>query len=247
MLSDLTNIQLESNQPIPLVPQHLVHGQEQEQDGDASSCPNPKAHESNPLFVAFVIITSSLLFLAIFGLQVAGLVMSFRQAQAPITASWCSPMFGFFGLSELDLDCNFHPVTNNYHKGIGCIDLPGSRQHTWLVVTKITLLLAVCIEGVDALILSFMGLHRSWWVIQLKRPWFTMIFGLAMLVLILVVGCMDSYSLPPGISEKIWLVVDTGTAPFICTGQLSPAGLRGQLIGWLDGLLQSWNATYFGS
>lgn len=156
-------------------------------------------------------------------------------------------MFGYFGVAELDLNCNFHPVVRNVRNGIGCIDLPGTRQRTWLMVTKITLILAVCIEGIDAFILSFVSLQRSWWIVQLKRPWFTMIFGLTMLVLILVVGTMDAYSLPPGISEKIWLVVDTGTAPFVCTAHLPPAGLRGQLIGWLDGLLASWNATYNGS
>jgi hypothetical protein len=114
------------------------------------------------------------------------------------------------------------------------------------MVTKITLFLAICIEVIDALILSFVNLSRSWWTVQLKTPWFTMVFGLIMLVLISVVGAMDSYSLPPGISEKIWLVVDSGADPFICTEHLSPAGLRGQLIGWLDGLLQSWKSTYFG-
>ncbi|KAH8682814.1 hypothetical protein BGZ60DRAFT_205808 [Tricladium varicosporioides] len=227
--------------PVELRP--LVPGQ----DTDPNEYPNPPTHNSHPLFVAFVIITSSLLFLAIFALQVAGLVASFRNPPGPILASWCSAMFGHFGVAELDLNCNFHPVTRNVHNGIGCIDLPGARQHTWLIVTKITLILAICIEGVDALILSFVSLEHSWWIVQLRRPWFTMIFGLTMLVLILVVGTMDAYSLPPGISEKIWLIVDTGTEPFICMSRLSPAGLRGQLIGWLDGVLEGWNGIYNGS
>lgn len=66
-----------------------------------------------------------------------------------------------------------------------------------------------------------------------------------MLVLILGFGASDAYSLPQGISEKIWLIVDSGE-PFVCTVTLRPAGLRGQFLGWLDGLLQSWGVTYFG-
>lgn len=66
-----------------------------------------------------------------------------------------------------------------------------------------------------------------------------------MLVLILGFGASDAYSLPQGISEKIWLIVDSGE-PFVCTVTLRPAGLRGQFLGWLDGLLQSWRVTYFG-
>lgn len=262
----LTHIPLESDTPLASLPsqpsRHIIADQDEDESQNQSrnqsqdqsqrtgqntkACPNPQAHEPHPLFVAFVLITSSLLFLAIFGLQVAGLVKSFHKPSETITASWCSPLFGSFGLSELSLDCIIHDLTPDYHKGIGCLDLPGTRQLTWLMVTKITLLLAICIEGIDALILWFVPLDYDLWIVQVKRPWLTMSFGLIMLVLILVVGTMDAYSLPPGISEKIWLVVDSGANPFICTGHLSPAGLRGQLIGWLDGLLQSWKSTYFG-
>ena len=207
-----------------------------------------KARGPHPLFVAFVIIASFLLFLSIFGLQIAGLVAAFRgQANKRIQASWCSPMFSLFGVSELDLDCVFHTISQNPHKGLGCIELPGKRQQLWLMVTIITVLVSVLLEAVDFIILCFVPPH---WpcpclAVEMKRPWSTIIFGFAMLVLILGFGANDAYTLPQGISEKIWLIVDAGE-PFVCTGILSPAGLRGQFLGWLDGLLQSWGVTYFG-
>jgi hypothetical protein len=204
---------------------------------------------SHRLYAAFVMFTSFVLFFAIVGLQITGLVYAFRghNNDDNINASWCSPMFGAFGLSELDSDCNFHPITGDPQKGIGCVELPGARQRTWLTITMISMMLSVIIEGIDFIILTFVPLHKHLWKLELKRPWFTMVFGLAVLVLILTVGSVDAYNLPEGISERIWMIVDTGTQPFVCSGILTPAGLRGQFLGWLDGLLEGWDATYFGS
>jgi hypothetical protein len=214
----------------------------------ASQAPHrvPKPPNSHPFFVAFIITTSFLLFLIIVSLQITGLVAAFRGRKIEnIKSSWCSPMFALFGIAELDMDCVFHPIADNGNKGIGCIELSGTRQHTWLIVTIISVIMSLVIEAVDFLILCFVPREWEWWVLKVKRPWFTMFFGLVVLVLILVYGINDAYTLPDGITDKIWLVVD-GPQPFVCTGGLTAAGLRGQFLGWLDGLLQIWNTTYFG-
>jgi hypothetical protein len=205
-----------------------------------------KSEEAEPVFVAFVIITSSLLFVAIFCLQIAGLIAAFRgQKDNNIQASWCSPNFGPFSVSELDLDCTFHTIIADAHKGIGCIELPGKRQHLWLMVTIISVLLSVVFEAIDFITLYFVPSSWQYWLVELKRPWLTIVFGFTTLFVILAFGANDAYSLPPGISEKVWLIMDSGD-PFVCTSILTPAGLRGQFLGWLDGVLQSWKATYFG-
>lgn len=211
---------------------------------------NPKEIDvklQQPKFVAFVMTISSLLFLAIFSLQIAGLVGAVRGQQVKdIKASWCSPMFALFGVSQLDLTCQFHPITSDPQRGIGCIQLPGVRQHTWLLVTAIALAISIITEVIDFVILCRLGPKDIWWKVHLERPFATIIVGLLVLFMILVVGTMDSYNLPTEIAGKVWLVVKINQ-PIVCTGILTPAGLRGQFLGWLDGLLQSWRSTYYGT
>jgi hypothetical protein len=197
--------------------------------------------------VAAVMVSSFLLFLAIVTLQIAGLAMSFKTPVKDITASWCSPMFASFALSVQNADCTFQSVTDNVHKGIGCIELEGARQEIWIKVTQITLIISLCLEIVDAAILYFVSAKRTCLTVKMKRPWCTIMFGIIMLLLILLMGSIDAYALPPGINKRTLVVIKTDPSPFLCTGELSPAGLRGQLIGWLDGLLQSWQARYYGS
>jgi hypothetical protein len=210
-----------------------------------------QASAAHILFVTFIIISSFLLVLSIIILQLVGLIAAFRGHKTPnMTASWCSPMFALFGVAELDGNtCEFHAITGNPHKGIGCVDLPGARQSQWLIATIIIVLLSIAIEVADLIILLFVNVKTEWWIVKLQRPWFTMIFGLVVLVLILAMGTIDAYSMPSGITEKIWLVVDAkvgNSGPFVCHGTLTPGGLRGQFLGWLDGLLQTWGTTYFG-
>ena len=81
---------------------------------------------------------------------------------------------------------------------------------------------------------------------KMRRPWFTMFSGLAVLGLMLVFGVVYGTVLPPGISEKVWVVTDAGTVK-VYEGELGTAGLRGAMIGWNDGVFQAWGNTYFGS
>ncbi|KAK5046676.1 hypothetical protein LTR84_007437 [Exophiala bonariae] len=207
------------------------------------------AKQPTSTFVAFVTITSSLLLLMIFGLQIAGLVAAFQgRKKKDVRASWCSPMFSLFGVAEFDSNCVFREISGSPNKGLGCIELDGKRQRLWLMVTLICLLLSVVVQMVDLILLC--SRFRRWapfsfLAVNLQRPWATITLGFGTLVLILAFGANDAYTLPYGISENIWLVVDSGE-PFVCTGTLTPAGERGQFLGWLDGIFQSWGSVYFG-
>lgn len=80
----------------------------------------------------------------------------------------------------------------------------------------------------------------------MRRPWFTMFTGVAVLGLILVFGIIYGSTLPPGISQRVWIVT-YADSPLIYSGELGTAGLRGAIIGWNDGVFSEWKATYFGS
>lgn len=81
---------------------------------------------------------------------------------------------------------------------------------------------------------------------QMNRPWFTMFSGLAVLLVTFIFGLIYASDLPPGITEKVWVVVDIDR-PTIWAGALKPAGLRGALIGWNDGVFESWRNLYNGA
>jgi hypothetical protein len=203
---------------------------------------------SSPIFVFAIVLSSCITFVTIFALQITGLVYAVRGRHInKVEASWCSPMFTVFGVSALDLNCEFHTITGDPSKGIGCITLPGDRQNQWLQVTMVSLFLSILIEIADSFIMFRANEKTEIWSehIKVKRPWFTILSGLAVLGLILAIGAHDAYTLPSGTDENIWLVVNA-TEPFICNGELTSAGLRGQFLGWLDGLLSSWGTTYLG-
>ena len=80
----------------------------------------------------------------------------------------------------------------------------------------------------------------------MRRPWFTMFSGIAVLGLILIFGITYASMLPPGISERVWIVTQAGGVT-VYEGELGPAGLRGAMIGWNDGVFKAWGSTYMGT
>jgi hypothetical protein len=81
--------------------------------------------------------------------------------------------------------------------------------------------------------------------VKMRRPWFTMFSGIAVLLITLVFGKLYADDLPPGITHKVW-VVSKSVTPKLYSAQLESAGLRGAIIGWSDGLFDSWGLDYFG-
>jgi hypothetical protein len=75
-----------------------------------------------------------------------------------------------------------------------------------------------------------------------------MFTGIIILILITTIGVSESLELPSAISQSVVIYrndksVDTLAA---CTGTIYGAGLRGAIIGWTDGVFNSWNTTYYG-
>ncbi|CAD6577960.1 MAG: hypothetical protein ASARMPREDX12_008575 [Alectoria sarmentosa] len=214
----------------------------------ATALPTNSAHPplftSKPLYIA---LTSALLLISVFALQFLGLHHAVNAArQSAPSVSWCSPIFQPFGVAVLDGNCNVWPILQTFAKGVGCILIPGNQQMAWLKATVAGTAISIALELVDICILATVHSGARWRGIKMRRPWFTMFSGVAVLGLILVFGVVYSTILPPGISEKVWIVTDAG-AVTVYEGELGTAGLRGAMIGWNDGVFQGWGTTYFGS
>jgi hypothetical protein len=233
----------------------LRHQQIRQRNADTAMAQKPdEAYpQSNPLqefpvFASFLIVASFVLFFAAVALQIRGLVAAVHGQQSKdLQATWCSPIFQPFGLTVLDGNCIFHPVVLSPGKGVGCIDIPATQQKNWLSATVVVTSISLVIETVDLFILVFVNskfkLSKD---IKMKRPWGTMFTGILVLVITAAFGAIQASNLPSGITRQVWVVMDEPN-PFVCNGTITPAGLRGAIIGWTDGLLESMGTAYFGS
>lgn len=81
----------------------------------------------------------------------------------------------------------------------------------------------------------------------MKRPWFTMFTGNIVLLVLIVVGVFQSQRLPRDVSPSVLVYKHgrgLGNSNHTCIGELTPYGVRGAIIGWTDGFLESWGDTY---
>jgi hypothetical protein len=194
----------------------------------------------------YVAILSFLLFAAVITLQCLGLSKALQGAKGPVPlASSCSPVFQPFGLTVIDGNCNIYNVEQNYLRGVGCVLMPGSRQMSWLKATVAATGLALLGETIDVVLLTMVHTKTRWRGIKMRRPWCSMIGGLAILGLLLVSGIDYASNLPPEISQRVWVVQDADE-PSVWATELVGAGLRGALIGWNDGIFNSWSVPYYG-
>ena len=204
----------------------------------------PPLFTSQPLYIALMALA---LLLGVLLLQIFGLVHAVGTAKATEpSVSWCSPIFQPLGVAVLDGNCNVWPVEQTFAKGVGCILIPGSQQKAWLKVTVAGTSIAIILQVLDIVVLASVHSSTRWRGVKMRRPWFTMFSGPAVLGLMLVFGIVYSTTLPPHISEKVWVVADTGSV-MVNEGKLGTAGRRGAMIGWNDGVFEAWGTTYFGS
>ena len=117
---------------------------------------------------------------------------------------------------------------------------------SWLKATVVGTGLSIALELMDICILATVHSGTRWRGMKMRRPWFTMISGVTVLGLLLVFGLIYSTMLPPGISERVWVIGYSGSVT-VYRGKLGTAGLRGAMIGWNDGVFEDWGTTYFGS
>ena len=194
----------------------------------------------------YVAIFAFLLLVTLIVVQILGLVRALEGAKGPAPlVSMCSPIFQPYGIAVLDGNCNVYSIKQNFLKGVGCILMPGIWQKSWLKATVAGTGLALIFETIDVILLVMVHSKTRWRGMKMRRPWCSMFSGLAILGLLLVFGIQYATTLPPGISERVWVVQDTQVAS-VRTANLAPAGLRGSLLAWNDGIFNSWGVEYYG-
>ena len=198
----------------------------------------------------YAAIVAALLFVIVLILQLLGLAKAAQIVKAssnPPLVSWCSPFFQPFGVAAVDGSCNVYHISQSAHTGIGCITLPGQWQQQWLNGTIAGITIELCTELVDLAILSLVnGKRKIFQAVKLKRPWATIFSGLVVLIVTLIYGVNYSLYLPPGVTERVTVLMDE-QGPVTYTGNMTSAGLRGAIIAWSDGLFESWRGAYVGS
>lgn len=177
-----------------------------------------------------------LLFVAVFVLQLVGLVNAPRAAKAsstPPRVQWCSPLFQPFGKAVIDGNCNVYDVNQSLSKDIGCIPISGVWQQQWLKGTVIGTSIELILEALDLLILSLVNGTAKWRGIKMKRPWGTIFSGLIVLIT-LFYGVIYALELPPTMTQRVAVVMHS-QAPTSYMANLTNVGLRGTIFGWNDG------------
>ncbi|KAL9117883.1 MAG: hypothetical protein Q9187_005573, partial [Circinaria calcarea] len=213
----------------------------------------PLLIDSRPLWKdrTFRVAALALVFLlVVVSLQVLGLQATVKLARANNTplVPWCSPLLQPFGVALIDGDCHKYGAKRHEHRvGVGCVLIPGKHQRAWIMLTLVVSSMALVVETVDLVILMLVNSKSKWNGVKMKRPWCTMFGGLVVLGIILGFGIMYAQDLPPGISARVTVVMDLGNKTFVYTGGVTPAGLRGAMIGWNDGLFSSWGELYYGN
>jgi hypothetical protein len=216
----------------------------------------PPMRESEPeklylgaLHSAFVAFISFILFLMLLVLQGYGLYAAFRGRRIKdIKVNWCSPAFRDFAIAVTTGNCQKFEVIDSSSNGIGCISLPGDQQREWLLGTVIALLAALICQVFDAVIMLASDAKWRPRGLKARRPWFTMIGGCTMLGVLIFYGVINANNLPKGVTETVWIYRKEPSRELgrVCRGKLNSPGLRGVAIGYMDGLFESWGASYYG-
>ena len=197
----------------------------------------------------YAAISALLLFLAVLILQLIGIAKAAKALAAspdPPLVEWCSPLFQPFGRAAIDGDCNVYSIDQSINKGIGCIKISGVWQRSWVKGTVVGTAIELATQVVDFLILSLVNGSAKWRGIKMKRPWATIFAGIIVLFITLIYSINYASTLPPGLTQRVTVLLDIqGPASYL--GHLTSGGVRGTLIGWNDGIFESWGWTYFGT
>lgn len=190
-------------------------------------------------WVTLLAITLGILLLAI---QMFGLAMAVIGSREPdIKAKWCSTQF--LMAVGVESDCKAYEVLPSMSQGVGCIELKGYEQYVWLKASIIIISMSLVFQVFDCLILTLVNGTTRWRGAKMKRPWFTMFTGNIILLVLIIVGAYSSQRLPKHVNQRVIVFLNL-QGPSTCIGQLTPYGVRGQIIGWTDGFLGSWGNTY---
>jgi hypothetical protein len=203
----------------------------------------------NALHYALVALVSFILLLILLILQIYGLHGAFAGRRVEdLRVNWCSPAFRDFAVAVTTGNCQKYDVIDSSSNGIGCISLPGDQQREWLMGTIIALMTALICQVLDTILMLCTNSETRWRAVKVQRPWLTMFGGVIMLVVLIVFGVFNANDLPKGITETVWIYRKEPSRELgrVCRGKLNPPGLRGVMIGYMDGLFESWGRVYHG-
>lgn len=212
--------------------------------------PLEQRRKEDALRHAIVALVALMLLIMLVVLQLAGLAYAIKglKRDTDMTVSWCSPAFQDSTLAVRTGNCDIYTVTTSASNGIGCVDLPATEQRGWLVGTIVILSAALVLQACDMILLRC-AKGRKFRGVKMQRPWLTMFTGITILIVIICYGVFAAMHLPSGVTETVWVYRKENNPAAIgrvCQGVLSPSGLRGMIIGWTDGLFDSWGAVYRG-
>ena len=208
--------------------------------------PLQRGWQKDPRF--WIATSSAIMIVLVLVVQTVGLVYAtstLKSSELP-EVEWCSTLFQPFGIAIVDGNCDIRYIEQNDHRGIGCVKLPGLRQQSWIKATIGVIIMELLVELVDLIIMYHVDVTTKWREVKMKRLWAFIISGIVVLLATLIMGIQYANSLPPKITERV-MVLPNVTGPSSYSVRLHSAGLRGNIIGWSDGLLESWGDTYFGA
>ncbi|KAF2034632.1 hypothetical protein EK21DRAFT_55852 [Setomelanomma holmii] len=216
---------------------------------DPRRAPVDFGHYPGALQYAFVALTSAILFLLLLVLQIYGLYAAVSgQHVKDLRVNWCSPAFRDFAVAVTTGNCEKYEIIPSSSNGIGCISLPGHQQRDWLVGTITVLSIALGCEVLDTILMLCTNSGSKFRGVKAQRPWLTMYGGVIVLVILVAFGVFNANHLPKEVTEAVWIYrkEESRALGRVCRGQLSPGGLRGMIIGYMDGLFESWKSAYQG-
>ncbi|KAH7159256.1 hypothetical protein DER46DRAFT_536143 [Fusarium sp. MPI-SDFR-AT-0072] len=194
---------------------------------------------------AWIALLAAVLGIILLALQLFGLAKAvIGSRDENVTADWCSTLFTR-GLAVAS-GCDVYEVKASYSQGIGCITLKGYEQYTWLKASIIIISLSLTFQVFDLIILLLVRGTTRWRGAKMKRPWFTMFSGNIILLVLIIVGVFQCQRLPKDIDQNVTVFehIEGLNESFACIAHLTPYGVRGAVIGWTDGFLESWGDTY---
>ncbi|KAF9774616.1 hypothetical protein IL306_007339 [Fusarium sp. DS 682] len=194
---------------------------------------------------AWIALLATVLGILLLVLQLFGLAKAvIGSHDENVTADWCSTLFTR-GLAVAS-GCKIYEVKASYSQGIGCITLKGYEQYTWLQASIIIISLSLAFQVFDLVILLLVRGTTRWRGAKMKRPWFTMFSGNIVLLVLIIVGVFQCQRLPKDIDQNVTVFehIEGLNESFACIAHLTPYGVRGAVIGWTDGFLESWGDTY---
>lgn len=213
---------------------------------DAQTIAQPLIGTENVVAVHFVLLMSVFCFITLVLLQFIGLISTgaalHRALQGGMHEKWCSPAF-LDHTQVFDLSCHNYTIFLESDNAVGCIRVAGT-QSAFLKATLTVLVIEFVLEILDATLLLMTGTDaKVLKSVKLKRPWFTMFFGIGIWLALIGIGVSRGKNGALPLTEGYHVLTGVGEP---CKASLHAAGLRGAIIAWSDGAFSAFGTAYIG-